>query len=128
VRVGRLEVLDIFRKWRDERLPVRCQGSFESHAFASEGEITMVSATEVRMGTDSRLSEVVVRLTDKMDFNYMDSREISGDEARNYPSCIVIAFLPPEAELPTDQTIDMISFAEISSHRRFDPSKPPQSW
>ena len=104
MRVGRSEVLDILRKWRDERLPVRCQGSFESHAFASEGKITMVSEVEVRMESDSRLIQAVVRLTDEMDFNYMDSREISGDEARNYPSCIVIAFISPEAVLPTDET------------------------
>jgi hypothetical protein len=128
VRIGRSDALDIFGKWRDEKLQVRCQASFESHAFASEGRVTAVSQTEVRMQSENKLAEVVLRLSDEMTFNYMDSREISGDEARNYPSCIVVAFASPDVVLPDGKTRDLISFAEISPQRYLDPSRPPQSW
>jgi hypothetical protein len=105
----------ILNKWSSENVQVRCQGSFATHAFAMEGMIEAASDDEVRMTAVNKLTQVVVKLTDDLKFNYADSREVTGDEAGNYPSCVAIAYEPMSEE----GTVDTIAFAEISATRGY---------
>ena len=113
--VGRLDAIVIFGKWREEKSRMRCQGSFATHAFAMEGIIQMASDSEVRMIAGNNLTQVVVKLTDDLKFNYADSREVTGDEAKNYSSCLTLCF----GEVPDEGPIDTIAFAEITQLRSY---------
>jgi hypothetical protein len=116
VILGRLEAVDILEKWREEKTPLRCQGSFSAHAFAIEGIIDTAAENEFRLiaGTNM-LTQVVVKLTDALIFNYADHREITGKEAKYYPSCLTIAFPP----IPEEGPANTIAFAEISEDRPY---------
>jgi hypothetical protein len=115
VIVGRLDAVVIFQKWSSECTLVRCQATFASHAFAMEGTIKAVSGNEVQMIAGNELTQLVVKLADDLHFNYADSREVTGDEAENYPCCLGIAYEP----IPDEGPADMIAFAEISPARPF---------
>ncbi len=119
--IGRSEVLIIVGKWKDEKTRIRCQASFTKHAFSIEGIIDRVSEFELRLvnehstTTKGPLMQLVVRLTDDLIYGYADSREVTGDAAKFYPSCLTIGFPPiPEVSDP-----DTIAFAEISPNRPF---------
>lgn len=111
--VGRSDALVIFKKWQDEKVSLRCQGSFAKHAFGIEGRISLLTDTEIRIN-DSIRQQLTVRLGDKETYDYADSREVTGETARNYPSCIVVVF----GEVPEREDPDTISFAEISPSRK----------
>jgi hypothetical protein len=113
--VQRSDAVVILGKWSDEQSRIRCQGSFSTHAFAVEGKIERVTAHEIRMIAGNELTQVVVKLTDEVTFNYADSREITGNEARNYPSCLTLGF----EDVPEEGLVDTISFAEISESRPY---------
>jgi hypothetical protein len=115
VIVGRLDAVVIFKKWSSEGTPIRCQGSFATHAFSMEGTIETVSDNELRMIAGNKLTQAVVKLTDDLHFNYADSREVAGDEAKHYPSCVAIAYDP----IPDEGPADTIAFAEISLARPY---------
>ena len=80
-----------------------------------EGTIYAASENEVRMTAGSKLTDLVVKLTDDLNFDYADSREVKGQEAEHYPSCVAIAYEP----IPDEGPADTIAFAEISSTRPF---------
>lgn len=113
--MGRSDAIVIFGKWRDEKTGIRCQGSFPTHAFAIEGIIETASNDEVRMIGANKLTQIVVKLTDDLKFNYAEAREITGDEAKNYPACLTVGF----GEVPEEGSMDTIAFAEISRSRPY---------
>jgi hypothetical protein len=110
--VGRSDALGIFIKWQEEQVLLRCQGSFPTHAFAFEGRITALRDNEIRI-SDGQMRELVVRLTNDLAFSYADSREVTGKEAMDYPSCVVVMF----GEIPLTGDPDTIAFAEVSPLR-----------
>ena len=119
--VGRSDAVVILGKWKDEKTRIRCQASFSKHAFSMEGVIDRVSEVEMRLVVERSiipqgpLMQLVVRLTDDLVYGYADSREVSGDAAKFYPSCLTIGFPPfPEVSDP-----DTIALAEISRDRPF---------
>jgi hypothetical protein len=113
--VGRLDAVIIFKKWCDEKSPIRCQGSFATHAFGLEGLIASTRVDEVVLVGSTLLTQIVVKLTDELTFNYADSREVTGEEAENYSSCLTVGFGP----IPEVGPVDSIAFAQITPKRAY---------
>ena len=113
--VGRLDAVVMFKKWSSEGTHIRCQGTFATHAFAMEGKIEAGADNEVRLVVGNELTQLVVKLTDDLHFNYADSREVAGEEAKNYPCCLAIAYDP----IPDVGPVDTIAFAEVSAARPY---------
>ena len=97
MRVGRLEALDLFRKWRDDGSFVRCQGSFFKFAFSNEGQISSVTDREVRLSSKDLRQEIVLTVTDEVIFQYLDNRNVTGIE-KQYEHCLIAYITPVTAE------------------------------
>lgn len=105
MRMGRSEAVDLFRKWSVDGAVVRCRGTFSRFAFGLDGRISISpDGTEVRVVSDDRRSEIVVRLSEELEFGYADSREVTGSE-KEYEACVVIFTNPPVPQVGTPDTI-----------------------
>jgi hypothetical protein len=106
------DAIDLFRKWSSELTLIKCQGSFSTVAFCSEGYIAYADSNVVRLADASGRAEVVLRMAEVSRFGYADSRDQSLDE-KNFQECI-IAFI---GEIPKYRTADTISYAAYDSAR-----------
>jgi hypothetical protein len=91
MRTGRDEVLDIFRKWRDDKSPIRAQGSFSGFAFGLWARMVSVESHELRLLSVNNGSELVIQLTPELQFGYGDNRIVTGEE-KKFSECILISF------------------------------------
>lgn len=110
MRAGRQEVTDILRRWRDESLWVRWAGSFATFAFASVGQIVSISEKEIRLASRDKRSELVLRLSAEMHFEYADSRVVSGN-AKKYEECVML-FLANATEESEPDSISLAAFRD----------------
>ena len=102
MRAGRSEVIDLFSKWFADKSLVRCEGNFSKVAFSLRGRIFSISDQELKILSDDRASELVVRFAPEMEFGYGDFRNAPPTE-KQYESCVVIFFspVPPVGEPDT---------------------------
>jgi hypothetical protein len=114
VRIRRSEALDVFRKWFSEQALLRCYLSFPKFAATLRGRIFAMSELEIKIvsddRSDDRRSEIVLRVSDDLEFGYGDPRTFPEDAAR-YESILVVFFGP----IPQTGDADMIAFSEIKS-------------
>ncbi len=108
MRAGRLEVLDLLRKWKDEGLLVRWDGSFANFAFTSRGSIVSANETEIRIRSSDGKAEIAIRVQKVLEFHYADSRTVTG-HAKKYQECIVAFFSP----VPEHDDADTIALAAL---------------
>jgi hypothetical protein len=108
MRTGRYEALDMFSKWFLERSLLRCQISFATHAASVSGRITEKPIRDVRLMADDSLSELVVQLSNDLEFGYGDMRD-HPEEGLSYEQGLVVFFGP----VPTSGDADTIAFVEI---------------
>ena len=89
--------MDLFGKWSAGKSAVRCEGRFSKVAFSLTGRISSVNDDELRIIYDETRSEVVVRFSPEIEFEYADSRVVTG-AAKKYGSCLVMIFSPVPEE------------------------------
>lgn len=110
MRAGRSEVIDIFRRWSSDEVLVRWQGTFAKFAFSSWGYILSANDGELRVASNDMKSELVVNLGDELEFDYADSRTVTGEE-KKFEECIIIIFeCRDEGEKP-----DLIALAALKA-------------
>ncbi len=107
--MGRTEALDLFSKWRNEGALLRCQASFNLYAFCFRIRVVHVSYGEVRLASTDLQTELVLKITDGMVFDYLDSRSVTGQEAIDYECCLVVFYTPPTEDVDGET----MAFAEI---------------
>lgn len=79
------------------------------YAFGFDLKVRQVSNGEVKLGgADDIRTELVIKVTDKLVFEYNDSRSVTGQEAEDFECCLTAVYDVPESE----DTIDHIAFAE----------------
>lgn len=79
------------------------------YAFGLDLKVREISNKEVRLGgIDNSRTELVIRLTDTLIFEYNDSRVITGQEAEDFVCCLTAVYAVPDDE----DTIDHIAFAQ----------------
>ena len=83
MNIGRLEALDLFRKWATDKLLVRVEGRFSNFVFTSNGWVVSASDTELRIASSNMLSEVAVSLSTDLAFGYADNRTVTGEAKKN---------------------------------------------
>jgi hypothetical protein len=79
------------------------------YAFGVDLKVRQVSDKEVRLGgVDEIRTELVLKVTDELIFEYNDSRTVTGKEAADFVCCLTAVLSVPDDE----DTIDHIAFAE----------------
>jgi hypothetical protein len=109
MRMGRSEALDLFAKWRTDGALLRCQASFFMYAFSFRVKVIHVSPNEVRLASPNVQTELVLKITDKLIFEYLDDRSVSGQEAKDYVCCLAVFYTEPTE----DEDGETIAFAEV---------------
>jgi hypothetical protein len=109
MRMEYAAALDLFRKWLSDRSLIRCQGSLNMFSFSFKGRMVDVNPAEIRLMADDADSEFVLRITDKIEFGYADSRVVTGQEAADY-ECLLMVFLGP---IPNEGEGESVAFAEL---------------
>ena len=109
MRTGRSDAIDIFRKWSADGALIRFQGTFFNFAFSSWGKISAIDDNELRIMADDHESELVVRFTSDIQFGYVDSRTVTGEE-KGFEESIAIFF-----NLPAVREPDMITLAALKT-------------
>ena len=113
--IGRSDAIALFRKWLDERPLIRCQGSFPMHAFSLRGRISVANDSEIRLMADDTESEVVLKITDTMEFGYLDTRDVVGAAPSELDhECCLVVFVGPVGE-EGDPPPDSIAFAQVKA-------------
>jgi len=108
VRAGRLEALDIFRKWRSERALVRCDLLFRDFAASLRARVSRVTEDRVNLVSDDTTSELALTLRDGLEFAYEEPRDFPA-EATVFARGLVVRF--PSLESAGDR--DKICFMEV---------------
>lgn len=111
---GRSEIVDIFRRWASDRAPIRWQGTFAPFAFTSWGIIVFVDDLEVRLADRDMKSELVVRFKDVIEFDYADSRSITGRE-KQFEECVIMRFSDTADEKGTPDLIALGALDSLSA-------------
>jgi hypothetical protein len=108
MRMGRSDAIDLFRKWSDEQTPIRWQGSFGNFAFGSWGYVlSPPSEIEIRVTSQDRRSELVIRLASVIEYDYADSRTVTAEE-KKFKECVVLAM-----KIPQEGDPDTIALAAL---------------
>jgi hypothetical protein len=92
-----------------QRTVLRCQGSFVTHAFSLKVRILDLHQNEIRLMADDMQSELVLRITDRVEFAYADNRIVTGREAEDYVCCVLALFGPTLSV----GAADSVAFAEL---------------
>jgi hypothetical protein len=107
MRAGRLEAVDIFRKWEAERANVKCFFTFGSFAACLVGHFFFVADDRVRLLSDDTLSELDLPLNDSLGFLYAEPR--GTPEETDFASGIVVQ-LPTISNTGDESERDLIRF------------------
>ena len=91
MRVGRSEAVDLLRKWRSEESLLRCDISLSRFAALFRVRVFLVDAVDVRLLSDDMTSEMTLRLSDDMEFEYEDPRGFPEDTAF-FDSSLIMRF------------------------------------
>lgn len=108
---GRSDIVDIFRRWMSDRVPIRWQGSFASFAFGSWGFIVLADDVGVRLETGDKQTSLDVHFKNVIEFDYADARSVTGTEKR-FEECIIMRFSDISHE---DDTPDTIALGALGS-------------
>ena len=107
MRVGREDVLTMFRVWKSDRVLLRCDLHFGMFAACFRARVMNVSNEEIRLLSDDSFSELTLRILN-LDFRYGDPRDFP-EEEKEFVRCLV-AFLPL---VNRSDIQDTISFLEL---------------
>jgi hypothetical protein len=114
MRTGRVEALDMFRKWASDgsepdKPLVLCDFSFGSFAARFRVRVLTVADDRVVLASDDRETELVLLISESLEFRYVEPEE-AGDPAdiREFV-CGLAAFFPA----PDGVEQDRITFCEF---------------
>ena len=107
MKTERSEAVDLFRKWSSVGTVIHCQGSLPLMVFSLDAKVLLADDHEVRLISDDTRSQLVLRLRPEMEFGYLDSRQVTGQEAADFEHCLV-AYLGPITE---EGDTDHLAFA-----------------
>ena len=110
MRMEPTEAIDIFRGWASDFALVRYQGTFPNLAFSGWGRVVSAKIDELRIIADDRETELVLRLTPRVEFGYVDSRRVTGDE-KKFKESVALFFGP----IPNEGEPDMIVLAALEN-------------
>jgi hypothetical protein len=107
-KMGREEVMLMFRAWREDRAMLRCEFSFPDFAAALEARVVEVSDAELRLEAEDESAGLTLRLRPDFVFWYMDMRQ-SPQEAKNLVRMVTVIY-PYEGDV---SNADYIALAEM---------------
>ena len=103
MRAGLGDVLSMFRVWQSDSALLRCDFSFAGFAACFRARVRDVADKEIKLWSDDTFSELVLRLTPNLLFEYADPRDFP-EEAKAFSRGLAILF-PPSS--------DSINFLEL---------------
>ena len=102
MRAGLDEVLNMFHVWHSDAALLRCDFSFDRFAGSFRVRVRNVVGNEIKFWSDDTFSELVLRLTPDLLFEYAEPRNVP-EEAAQF-ACGLVVSLP---------STDSISFLEL---------------
>ncbi len=106
MRAGHEDVLTIFRAWQSDEALLRCDFSFSGFAACFRARVRDVTDREIKLWSDDAFSELTLRLTPDLLFEYADPRDIPEDAA------LFVRGL--EVSWPNTDSISFLEFIEAS--------------
>lgn len=103
MRAGLEDVLTIFRVWQSDKALLRCDFSFGRFAACFRVRVRDVSDSEIKLWSDDTFSELVLRVTPDLLFEYDDPRRFPED-AEVFSRGVEVLFPP---------STDSIKFLEL---------------
>ena len=107
VRVGREDVLNMFRVWKLDGVLILCSFQFRTFAACMRARVIEFSDGEIRMLSDDTFSELTLRINN-LDFRYGDPRDFPEEEKEFVRG--LVALLPPVDRSDIKDTISFFEF------------------
>ncbi len=106
MKVSREDVLTMFRVWQADGALLRCDFSSERFAACLRARVREITDSEIKLWSDDTFSELVLRVTSDLRFEYADPRD--------FPHEATVFVRGLEFSWPNKDTIRFLELVERS--------------